>query len=211
MVGYVFVSIETTIQTALSRKSEISKKWDRNGNHSGKQTENAHVRLMYSYKQTHVNAVNCLFFVLTWDMSWEQPKTMVTSVSIRLCFCPVLKVYSSHLLEKRVSPQLACVPSWMRLRANTLRSWCDFFHPCMCFSPDSTVALKPSQPIAGAENPSHPSGTFTAHPHLRPWNLPSPAPRTLYTKDFSSIPIFYLFQGQCFFHVAQAHPRGLFI
>lgn len=103
--------------------------------------------------QTHVNAVNCLFFILTWDMSWEQPKTMVTSVSIRLCFCPVLKVYSSHLLEKCVSPQLACVPSWMRQRANTLQSWCDFFHPCMCFSPDSTVALKSSQLIAGAEKP----------------------------------------------------------
>lgn len=91
---------------------------------------------------------NCLVFALTWDMSWEQLKTMVTCVSTQLCFCPVLKVCSSHL-EKHSLP----VPSWMQLRANTLESWCDFFYPCMCLSSDSTTALKSSQLIAGAEKP----------------------------------------------------------
>lgn len=149
-------------------------------------------------------------------MSWEQLKTMATCVSPQLSFCPVLKACSSHSLEKPVSQQLArAFMNAARSKHLTELTW--FLLRCMCFRSDSTIALKSSLLIAGAEKPLpsfwhiYSSPTFASLEPSSPSPPPSSSQNLVHKRLLSSIPIFSMLQGQCSFHISQAHPRWLLV
>lgn len=186
VVGYVCVSTETAIQIAFEQKSESSKQWE-------------------NWKPLWKTNWKCPFrvCVLLLTDTRKRSKWLLLSCYMghelrtakdngHLCVIPAVFLPCAWsvllaLVGEAMSPQLACAfVNAARSKHLTGLTW--FLLRCMCFRSDSTIALKSSPLIAGAEKPLpsfwhiYSSPTFAS---LEPSSPPPPASRALYTKDFS--------------------------
>lgn len=172
MVDSAFVSQKPRCSNSIAWKSEILKirqKWKPRCETNQKYPFRVYV-LSQTDRNEHLKLP--LLSWVKWDMSWEQLKTMRTCLSTQLSFRPVLRGCPSHFLESACLHSVPA-PSRSRARRKRLTESKRFFHSVCASALTLQLLWNPLSSLQELKNPSHPSGTFTAHPKVLPSNPPS--------------------------------------